>query len=283
MNFSFVPNRGLRALLQILRIYVVVGLMLYLLQDRVLFQPGPRDWRSCDPKSSEITSFEIPSAQSERVWRGWKVTANSARGRVLLFHGNAGLACHRLFYRELFSRHNFELVLFEYPGYDGTALSADTMLEGALEIHDHFQGHSPLPTFALGESLGSGVATYLAAHRELSGLILFAPYTSITEIAQHRFWFYPVGWMLRSKFPAQDWAPSVDEAVFAFQGTADRVIPHAISLQQKANFKNIQFFPIAGADHNDWTAFVGDDFFEALHAFIDLHTSRVVTNHSKSE
>jgi hypothetical protein len=32
------------------------------------------------------------------------------------------------------------------------------MLEGAFEIHDHFQSQSPVPTFALGESMGSGVS-----------------------------------------------------------------------------------------------------------------------------
>lgn len=266
---SWVPRRLVTGIVAVCTVYVGFGLVLYFNQDGMLFHPGLKDWRSCDPNSNAVTSFEVPSVKSDRVWRGWKVSTSSPRGRLLLFHGNAGLACHRFFYREFFERHNFELVLFEYPGYDGTSLSAEAILQGALEVYDHFSGLSTLPTFALGESLGSGVATYLAAHRELNGLILFAPYTSITEIAQHRIWFYPVSWLLRSKFPAEDWAPFVDEAVFAFQGTSDSVIPHSLSLRQSANFKKIQFFPIQGADHNDWTEFVNEDFLSALGSFVE--------------
>jgi len=265
---SSIGRKISKILLQAALAYLGVGIVLYLLQDRLLFQPGGSHWRSCDPRQERIAAFEIPSAASDRVWRGWHEARPGAKGRLLLFHGNGGLACDRMFYRELIGREDLEIIWFEYPGYDGSTLSAPAMLAGALEIHDHFQRIVPLPTLALGESLGSGIATYLASQRELAGLILFAPYTSIAEVAQERFWFYPVAWMIRHGFPAHEWARHVDEPVFAFQGTADRVIPHAISLEQKANFRDIRFFAIPHADHNDWTAFAGGDFLRALRGFV---------------
>jgi hypothetical protein len=56
---------------------------------------------------------------------------------------------------------------------------------------------------ALGRSIGSGPATYLAwNHRGLGGLILESPFSSIDDAAGG-FWYfriYPIGFILRTHF-----------------------------------------------------------------------------------
>jgi hypothetical protein len=55
-----------------------------------------------------------------------------------------------------------------------------------------------------GFSLGSGIAAYLSANRELTGQLLVTPFDSIEEIARKRYRGVPVRWLIKNPYRSID-------------------------------------------------------------------------------
>ena len=97
---------------------------------------------------------------------------------LLGFGGNAwnakatALTLHRLF-------PDRDIVAFHYRGYapSNGRPSAEALMSDSLAIFDSLrQGQIEEPIVAVGFSIGSGVAAYLAQHRPVAGLVLVTPF-----------------------------------------------------------------------------------------------------------
>ena len=80
-----------------------------------------------------------------------------------------------------------DIVVFHYRGYapSSGSPSAQALLSDSLVIFDYLRqaGASQL-IVAVGFSIGSGVAAYLAQHRSVAGLILVTPFDSLEAPGQ---------------------------------------------------------------------------------------------------
>src|SRR5690606_29207925 len=139
-----------------------------------------------------------------------------------------------------------------YAG-DSRAPNEKHILAEALEFFDQVRG--PNPAVLFGESLGSGIATYVASqrHAQVQGLILQAPYTSMAELAQYHYPYLPSKLLIRHSFPAKEWAQLIPERLQAlfFIAENDRTVPPNFSYELAKNFKMqpiIKFFP--GSRHS---------------------------------
>ena len=136
---------------------------------------------------------------------GWKrlITNRPTAGQVLILHGNAGCALDRTPYADALQRvAPLDVYILEYPGYGCCAGSPSetSIFRAATEAIS-------LPTLAsktylIGESLGTGVACYLAgtSAQSVAGVLLIAPYNNMTSVAQHHMRIFPVRWMLKDKY-----------------------------------------------------------------------------------
>ena len=92
----------------------------------------------------------------------------------------------------------------------------------------------------MGESLGTGVATYLASEvPEVKRLYLQSPYTSITDIAQKIYPILPISLLLKNKFEAYKYTQSVniETKVFIYYAEEDNTVPKEFSLNLVKYFK----------------------------------------------
>jgi len=144
----------------------------------------------------------MPEAEGSgmRAWRGpdneligWRPVSSGAERRMLVFHGNAGYALHRSYYVEALSGldESFEVFILEYPGYGARSGRPSeeknyTAAEEALRLL--FQ-EDERPVFLTGESLGSGVASEMAARfpDQVEGLLLVTPFTTLREAGRAHF------------------------------------------------------------------------------------------------
>ncbi|MBC3973994.1 alpha/beta hydrolase, partial [Xanthomonas translucens] len=139
--------------------YLVVCALLYLGQRDLLYFP------QATRVAAAQTDFTLPRSRALRL-RGWQL--NPGRDKVLLyFGGNAeDLRQARAQLAPLLP--GYSVYLLAYRGYgasDGTPNEA-ALIGDALALYDHVRAAQPQAEIAvLGRSLGSGVASQLAARR----------------------------------------------------------------------------------------------------------------------
>ncbi len=61
-------------------------------------------------------------------------------------------------------------------------------------------GFKPSRIVAVGQSLGSGVATALVARHVFGALLLDSPFNFLTDVAADRYPLFPVRWLMRDTF-----------------------------------------------------------------------------------
>lgn len=146
-----------------------------------------------------------------------------------------------------------------YRGYgpsDGTP-SQDHIYADAEALYRLRQGQSR-EFIIVGRSLGSSVATYLAAKisvnksAQLKQLILITPFDSMAELVSGKFPWLPTGLLLKHSFPSADYAAEVSAPVHIIQAEMDEVIPaiRTHALQTAFRRTKPQLTQLAKVGHN---------------------------------
>ena len=176
--------------------------------------------------------------------------------RVWLYlHGNGGQAANRHWALHCFDPCD-TVYIVEYPGYgdragapsreafDGAALAAWRALQRTVPAER---------LIVLGESLGSGPASWLATQADPPRrLVLVVPFDVIVNVAKEKFPLLPVGLLMRDKWDNVAALSHFGGRIDIFGATYDQVIPvgHARNLAAKVPGAVYHEFP---GDHG-WTA-----------------------------
>ena len=194
------------------------------------------------------------------------------KGVVLYFHGNRDNVNRYARYAANFTRRGYELWIADYPGYGKTTgkLTEENLYLQAKEVYklanskfgkDHI--------IVYGKSLGSGIASYLAAKKTCRRLILETPYYSIPDLLGNYAPFYPINAMSHFKLPTGEYLKDVNVPVTIFHGNADWIIPYRCAAKLKQFLKpGDEFITIDRGSHNDLNDF--PLFHEKLDSVLSL-------------
>lgn len=244
--------------------YFMLLLYLYFQQKNLIFFPTRAEHTLNDPESAEYTV-----ENGEAVLRGWIINHRSASDKLIIYYG--GNAEDIFFSQDEFkSYRDTATLLMNYRGYsnsDGNP-SELALFEDALTIFDAVTDeYRPKRVYLMGRSLGSGVAAYVSAKREVSGCILITPYDSIEAVAQKRFPYMPVSLLLQHKFRTVDYVPDIDTPFLIIYGGRDRTIPAHHTEQLMKHIKSEkEVIYIREAEHNNIELF--DEYRLAILKFI---------------
>jgi pimeloyl-ACP methyl ester carboxylesterase len=244
-----------RLFLSAVAIYGIVVALAYFAQTWLLFPTGLAELgRPTLPASAK--RLEIRTADGNRLGGVWLPGMGSEREKQPLLLGFAGNAWNAenmaLTLRETFPDH--DIVAFHYRGYapSGGRPSADALMRDSLEIFDYLQASSARPVVAVGFSIGSGVAAYLARQRRLAGLILVTPFDSLEALAREHFSWAPVRLLLRHRMPTIDFVREISTPTAMIVAGRDTIIPMSRSGPLRKVIPNLVFNrTIEGAGHND--------------------------------
>jgi fermentation-respiration switch protein FrsA (DUF1100 family) len=213
----------------------VVG-WLRLNEDRMVFQPEAYGGRTVLPVADSLgirpLAISIQSSDSTKL-AGWIIRTKRDAPWVLLCHGNAGNITsldRQRFYRDL-SQFNVNLLAFDYRGYGGSSNTAPTeqgVYDDAFAAYRYLRDVEGVPQSRIviyGHSLGSAVATYLAARVQSSGLILEGAFTSVPDVGQERFPFAPVRWLAKNHFESAREITRITVPLLVLHARADAIIP----------------------------------------------------------
>lgn len=216
-----------RILLILAIIYVIALVVIFFAQRRFLYFP----------RTSTANSM-LEEAQREGLapWRnpaneiiGWKRISqtNATHKLVLIVHGNAGCAVDRADYATALQKTGaWDVYILEYPGYGARSGSPShkTLCQAADEALALLEKEGSV--FVIGESIGTGVASYLTHSKGVAGLLLIAPYNDLADIAQVHMPIFPVHQMLKDRFVPIDDLRHYKGPVAILLAGADKVVPN---------------------------------------------------------
>jgi len=205
----------------------------------------------------------VPWRDGDGRMLGWKPAGEAARTHkdaVLIFHGNGGMAAQRDYLVEGFSR-RFDVRMMEYPGYGSrpgrtTEKNIQQAAEEALRV---LEKEREGRVFVVGESLGSGVAAWLAGANpdRVAGLLLITPFDSALAVARAHYPFLPVGLLMLDRYESVKHLENYRGPVAVLIAGRDEVIParhgHALYdayagpkrrwVQEDRSHNNVNFEP----------------------------------------
>ncbi len=203
------------------------------------------------PRSAE--RLEVTTPDGERLVGVRLGRTSDAKPLLLGFGGNAWNAdAMALYVHSLFPDH--EVIAFHYRGYPPSTgePSAQTLLADSLTIFDHEQQVRPRMVVAVGFSIGSGVAAYLAHHRSLAGLILVTPFDSLKALAREHFAWAPTSLLLRHHMPTIDLVRDRPTPSALIAAGRDTIVPARRSEPLRTAIPNLVLDrTIAETGHND--------------------------------
>lgn len=246
----------------------------------------PVKGRTLDPASLGLSLRDcyFEAADGVRL-NAWWLPAPSGSPTVLYFHGNGGSLSTMDRSLKEFSRARFGALVVDYRGYGLSQgrPSEEGLYQDGLAAYDYCVAQG-VPTDHLlihGQSLGGGVATYVAEHRACAGLVLESTYTSFPQVAAKVCGGGIPGRLatmaLHTQFPSKQRLARCQVPTLVIHGHQDELIPCAMgrALYQAAPDGRRELWVVSGAGHNDLRAKAGAEYARRLARFwMDLRSGK---------
>ncbi|WP_442680878.1 alpha/beta hydrolase [Sphingomonas sp. ASY06-1R] len=198
-------------------------------KQRTLIYPAPLDGAAM-ALSAEAGMRAVSLTTTDGiVLRALYRPSQGGRPTILFFHGNGDSLAGSRAATALFAAQGYGLLLPEYRGYAGNPgrpSEEGLYRDGAAALRwlaTH--GTPPSRTIVMGNSLGSGVATEMAATHRVAGLVLVSGFTRMGDVVRFHYPFVPVRWLLHDRYDNQDKLQRVACPILILHGAADPLIP----------------------------------------------------------
>lgn len=232
---------------------------------KFIFQPPPAGYSKVSPF---IKTIETPDGN--KIGVHYRV-AKAGMPTILWAHGNAedlGYLTNRF---DAFAQKGFGIYAYDYPGYgisEGkpTEPSCFTAAQAAWNDLTTQLHVSPTDILILGQSVGSGPATWLASQKQSAGLVLITPFVSTFRVVT-RVPIFPA-----DKFTNIKLIKKLKTPLLVIHGDQDEVIDqwHGKKLHAMHNGPK-QFLNIPGAGHNDIYQIDGEQVIQTINDFYFQH------------
>jgi hypothetical protein len=229
----------LRTIKLLLIVYVLICVVLYFLQEKLIFFPQKlsKEYRfSFDQPFEEL----FIKAKDKTQLNGLLFKATNTKGLVFYLHGNAGALNTWGEVAGTYTTLGYDVFLLDYRGYgksEGRMTSQRQLFEDVQTAYNEMKKRYREDSITvLGYSLGTGPAAWLASENSPKRLILQAPYYSLTDMMRHYYRIVPT-FILNYPLQTNAYIQKCSMPVVLFHGDHDEVIYYGSSLKLKAVMK----------------------------------------------
>lgn len=194
--------------------------------------------------------------------------AEPGRRTIIFLHGNGDTVAGSARMMSQLTDAGYGALLVEFRGYagnPGTPTEQGLYADGFAAVDWlRSQGVAADQTIVAGYSLGSGVASKLAANDKPAALVLIAPFTSVPAVAWGHFPWLPTERLMLDRYDTIDRIAAIKAPILLIHGLDDRTIPAENSrILARANpgaslvlvpdqTHVIAYDPVAGRTMLDW-------------------------------
>ncbi|NQZ77083.1 MAG: alpha/beta hydrolase [Ekhidna sp.] len=244
-------------LLVLVVLYFVGGLVLFFLQDRLIFLPEELDPDYSYAFDADFEELNL-TMQDGSVINAIHFQLESPKGLIVYFHGNAGNLARWGHIVLPYVKRGYEVLIPDYRGYGkSTGKRSDrVLLKDAEKVYDYAKTIREEDEITLfGRSLGSTFASYVGGNNQPKRIILETPFHSLRNVAKRVVPIYPIGQLLSYQFRSFEYLQGATAPVYIFHGTDDEVVPYQSGLRLYDSLEGSKMFTIEGGHHNDLANF----------------------------
>ena len=185
-------------------IYIFIGLFLFIFQRKILFNTSGSPQKPEYYDLNNIEEIKIPTSDSLNLL-AWYSKPKNHNPLLIYFHGNSfdiGERAHRI---KRYIDKGWGVLLLAWRGYSGnsgkpTEKNLYSDAESTLDWINTNTNIDKENIIIYGESLGAAVAVEIGTKYKFKSIVLEAPFSSITEIANKRYKIFPVKYLIKDKF-----------------------------------------------------------------------------------
>ena len=233
--------------------YLIILTYIYLFQRNLLYHPSVNGYQG-DEINFDYEEVFIKNNEGIKLkaWLHKKDLIN--KKTILFFHGNAGNLTNRNYKLNELSKFDVNFLIVAYRGFSGNQgkPSEQGLYEDARSALDFLKikGVKEKNLILYGESLGTAVAIETAQNKDLAGIILESPFTSMVELAQKYYPFLPVKVLLKDKYETIKKLPNINSPLLVLHGKLDSIVPFSMGKKvfEKAKEPKFKYF-IDNDDH----------------------------------
>jgi len=234
-------------------LYIAVCIYFYFIQNAILFNPT-----KLEPGHEFTYGFEFEErwfeVGDEATVHGILAKADSSKGLVIFFHGNGGSAETEPSKFTLFLENGYDVLYPDYRLYgltEGKMWNEDDLVGDMKIVYEEMtKEYEEENMIVLGYSLGSGVASLVAAENDPKELVIWTPYYSMIDMKDAQYWFLP-DFLVRYPLRTDLAIPEIDEPITIFYAGDDQRLPldRSIRLTQLLD-ENDEYLILEGQGHN---------------------------------
>jgi uncharacterized protein len=235
--------------------YAAICGIMFFTQRSMQYRPDPSPMNPASVSLPNAVQEALVTNDGERIVTWWIAPRDEKQPVFLYLHGNGANLHARAERFARITKNGAGLLAVSWRGYGG---STGTPTEGGLRIdaratYDALTKNKGVLSNRIvlfGESLGTTIATLLAAEVPIAALALDSSFDSARDVAERAYPWLPVRWLLLDQYRADLAAPKVQAPVQQFHCTQDPVTPLASALILHARFaKAASIYKIDGACH----------------------------------
>lgn len=243
----------------VLGVYLIISILLYFLQDYLMFKPEklPKDFQF-HYENQETEEYNIETRDGATI-NGLRFKAKSPKGLVFYLKGNSKSIRGWGKFAVDFTRHGYDVLMVDYRGFGkSTGRRTQKAIKRDLQVIYNKVKDNVREKYIIlyGRSLGSGFAAKLASMNNPRMLILDAPYYSLSKVAKRYLPFMPLSLLIKFPMPTNKWLKYVKCPIHIIHGTDDRLIPYRTSVKlSKIQPKLTTLHTIIGGGHKNLNTF----------------------------
>lgn len=216
------------ALITVVIFYIAVCSLVFCFQRHLLFYPVLRSAAEVDQQAHAANMERWTNAAGQFIGLRRLATNQPAVGTVFMLYGNASTAVHCSVYADAIQQAApLDFYVLEYPGYEDRpgAPTRTSLLNAADEALPRLDASKPV--YLVGESLGTGVASYLAGKfpDKVAGLMLLSPYDRLADVAQSHYPLLPTRWIMLDDLRSKDYLQTYHGLLGVMIDGRDSVVP----------------------------------------------------------
>jgi uncharacterized protein len=250
--------------------YALVCALMFGLQRKLLYFPDPSVLNPASVGLPQAQSLDLAAADGV-VLKAWWIAPQADNKPVYVYlHGNGANLHARAQRFARLAAGGAGVLALSWRGYGGSggSPSEEGLMADARAAYAAAAERAPAARLVLyGESLGTTVATKLAAESPVAALVLDSSFASALDVAQWRYPWLPVAWLMRDPLRADLAAPQVQAPVLQVHCAEDPVTPVASAQKLNALFPQARpLLVLSGECHvpalpryeNDLALFIGE-------------------------